>query len=195
MKQPRLATLFAVLLGLLALRWWAPPGAATTGDVVPATTRATAAPSSRAASSTALPAPLTTDWAAGTRDADDGPLRNAFASRLPPVAVAAAATNPRVPPAPRPFIGPPLPSPVAPPPPPPLPPLQVIGSWQDERGASVFVAGPRGVLQGRVGDVLLSDYRVVSITPSQVLVLQLSINQQFPLAVPAGALAPVVAAR
>jgi hypothetical protein len=192
MKQPRLAVLFSLLVGLLALRWWVPPGAGTTVDVVPATARGTALRSARVASNTASLVPLTADWAAGTRDADEASPRNAFASRLPPAPVAAAVPKPRAEPAPRHFIGPPLPPPVVQPPP---PPLQVIGSWQDERGASVFVAGPRGVLQGRVGDVLLSDYRVVSITPSQVLVLQLSINQQFPLAVPVGALAPVVAAR
>jgi hypothetical protein len=192
MKQQRLAVLFALLVGLLALRWWVPSGTWTTVGVVPATARGMALPSMRVAANTALSAPMTADWAAGTRDADDGPLRNAFASRLPPAPVAVAVAKPRAEPVPRPFIGPPLPPPIVPPPP---PPLQVIGSWQDEQGASVFVAGPRGVLQGRVGDVLLSDYRVVSITPGQVLVLQLSINQQFPLAVPAGALAPVVAAR
>jgi hypothetical protein len=192
MKQPRLAVLFAVLVGLLALRWLVPPGAGATVDVVPATARGAVLSSTRVAANTALTAPLATDWAAGTRDADDGPPRNAFASRLPPAPVAAAVPKLRAEPALRPFVGPPLPPPVVLPPP---PPLQVIGSWQDERGASVFVAGPRGVLQVRVGDVLLSDYRLVSITPSQVLVLQLSINQQFPLAVPAGALAPVVAAR
>jgi hypothetical protein len=192
MKQPRLAVLFVLLVGLLALRWWVPSDTGTTVDVVPATARGMALPSMPVAANMASPAPMTGDWAAGTRDADDGPLRNAFASRLPPIPVAAAVPKPRAEPAPRPFVGPPLPPPVVPPPP---PPLQVIGSWQDERGASVFVAGPRGVLQGRVGDVLLSDYRVLSITPSQVMVLQLSINQQFPLATPPGALAPVVAAR
>lgn len=195
MKQPRLAVMLAVLVGLLALRWWVPAGGSPSASaltVVPATVR----PVARSAPRTPTPDVLiasASDLSAGTRDAEEGRARNAFAVRVPPAPPQPKA--PPAPPAPRPFVGPPLPPPVVPPPPPPAPPLQVVGSWQDERGASVFVAGPRGVLQGRVGDVLLSDYRVVSITPSQVMVLQLSINQQFPLAVPAGAVAPVVAAR
>jgi hypothetical protein len=194
MKQPRLAVMLAVLVGLLVLRWWVPAGGsslATTVVVVPATAR----PAARTAQRAPMPDLLTasaSDLSAGTRDAEDGRARNAFAVRAPPVPPQPKTLPALAPPAPRPFVGPPLPPPVVPPPP---PPLQVVGSWHDERGASVFVAGPRGVLQGRVGDVLLSDYRVVSITPSQVMVLQLSINQQFPLAVPAGALAPTVAAR
>lgn len=195
MKQPRLAVMLAVLVGLLVLRWWVPAGGSTSASaaaVVPATVRP--------AASALLPSPtqdlliaLASDLSADTRDAEDGRPGNAFAVRAPPVPPQPKTQSPPpAPPAPRPFVGPPLPPPFVPPPP---PPLQVVGSWQDERGVSVFVAGPRGVLQGRVGDVLLSDYRVVSITPSQVMVLQISINQQFPLAVPAGAVAPVVAAR
>jgi hypothetical protein len=196
MKQRRLAALLAVMLGLLALRWLVPPGDHAAGDVSQAIARpvvgvvsnpageATVA-ASRAAVARSDDAVLYADASAGTRELDGIESRNAFAVRLPPAPV-----TPQVPPAPpppKPFVGPPLPPPVVPPPPPPPPPLQVIGSWRDEQGASVFVASPRGVLQGRVGDTLLAEYRITQITPQQVLLKHLATNRDIPLAVPAGA--------
>lgn len=182
MKQRRLAVLLLVLLVLLALRWWAPPP----GDAVPEVAAATVRPVSRvmppsqmlaSADSPAIPE----DLSAGTRALDPANTRNAFAVRMPPPPPAAPA-----PPAPtpvKPFVGPPLP----PPPAPPAPPVyQVIGSWRDEQGASVFLAGPRGVLQGRVGDVLGAEYRVAQITPHQVLLQHLATHRDVPLAVPPG---------
>ena len=193
MKQRRLAVLLAMLVGLLALRWFAPPGNRAATDVSEAIARPAVSPAPRPASdatagiSRAGVAPsnegaLYADLAAGTRESEGIEPRNAFAVRLPP-----APPTPPVapaPPPPRPFVGPPLPPPVVPPPP---PPLQVIGSWRDDQGTSVFVAGPRGVLQARVGDVLLAEYRITQITPHQVLLKHLPSNRDIPLAVPAGA--------
>jgi len=75
----------------------------------------------------------------------------------------------------------------APPPPPvvePTLPLQVIGTWDDDKGASIFLAAPRGTLQARVGDVLLSEYRVVQVTRHEVLLRHIASNREFRLAVP-----------
>ncbi|QTN25667.1 hypothetical protein HZ992_12235 [Rhizobacter sp. AJA081-3] len=68
---------------------------------------------------------------------------------------------------------------------PPPPPLQVIGTWKDERGASVFIAGPRGVMQARAGDTLLTEYNVTQISAQQVLLRHLPTNRDLSLAVPA----------
>lgn len=82
-------------------------------------------------------------------------------------------------------LAPPPPPPADPTPPP--PPLQVIGTWKDERGASVFIAGPRGVMQARAGDTLLTEYNVTQISAQQVLLKHLPTNRDFSLAVPAAA--------
>jgi hypothetical protein len=185
MKQRRLAVLLALLLALLVLRWWVPPASSAAPEVAAAIVR----PASRAMPPSQVLASADTravpeDLAAGTRELDPLEPRNAFAVRMPP-----APPTPPAPPAPpptKPFVGPPAPPPSAPPPPPPPPPYQVIGSWRDEQGASVFLAGPRGVLQGRVGDVLGAEYRVAQITPHQVLLKHLATNRDVPLAVPSG---------
>ena len=65
--------------------------------------------------------------------------------------------------------------------------MQVIGSWRDAQGASVFLSGPRGVLRGRVGEVVMSEYRIEQITPQQVLLKHLATGRDIPLAVPANA--------
>jgi hypothetical protein len=77
----------------------------------------------------------------------------------------------------------PPPPPVDPTPPP--PPLQVIGTWNDERGASVFIAGPTGVLQARAGDTLLAEYNVTRISAQQVVLKHLPTNRDLSLDVPA----------
>ena len=73
--------------------------------------------------------------------------------------------------------------------------MQVIGSWRDAQGASVFLSGPRGVLQGRVGEVVLSEYRVEQITPQQVMLKHLPSGRDVPLAVPANAAPSLALAR
>jgi hypothetical protein len=191
MKQPRLALLFVLMLGLIGLRWWVPPDTQRTADVVPAVAKGHSQPTPAQFSleRERVVASLG-DLAAGTRDAEDGPALNAFAVRTPPLPTKPAPTA--VAPAGRPFVGPPPPPPPVPPPP---PPLQLIGGWNDERGASVFVAGPQGVVQGRVGDVLLSEYRITQIAPTQVLLTHLSSNRIVPLTMASGTLPPLTASR
>jgi hypothetical protein len=181
MKQRRLAVLLSMMLALLALRWWVPPeghaalevAAAIVRPVSPAPTPLPPLPSPDAAA-------ILEDLSAGTRGTDTADPRNAFALRMPP---SAAASPQLTPPPAKAFIEPSL----VPQPPPPAPPYQVIGSWRDEQGASVFLAGPRGVLQGRVGEVLDDDYRVAQITQHQVLLQHLATHRDVPLAVPPGA--------
>ncbi|MGM9491329.1 hypothetical protein [Ideonella sp. YS5] len=178
MKQRRLAVLLAILLALLVLRWWVPPE----GDVAPEVAAAIVRPVPLAMAPSPVPASadavaIPDDLSAGTRATDSDDPRNAFAVRMPPPAPAAPAVAAA--PAAQPFIEP------LPPPPPP-PPYQVIGSWRDEQGASVFLAGPRGVLQGRVGDVLGDEYRIAQIEPQQVLLHHLATRREVPLAVPPG---------
>lgn len=193
MNQRRLALLLVVMTALLALRWWHPPAKDGSVDVAQAIVRPPLPPSSagaKASRSAGVTPDQTTRLAnlsAGTRDIDvaDGP-RNAFAVRTPPPAPAPLPPPVRVAAAPPQIVAQPQPVPALPPPPPP-PPLQVIGSWRDAQGASIFVGGPRGVLHGRVGDVLLGEYRIEQITPQQVLLKHLSSGRDVPLAVPANA--------
>lgn len=197
MKPPaRLPVLLAVLAVLLVLRWWVPP---TDGDALAQVSEAVVRPLQRAplllaqgapaASAPEASIPTPADLHAGTRQIDPEPPRDAFAVRTPPPV-------PPPPPAPKPVrpkaVAPVVavqlkpPAPEVPPAPPP-PPLQVIGAWSDERGASVFLAGPRGVVHSRVGDLLLAEYRLTRITPQQVLLRHVGSNHDFPLTVPAAA--------
>jgi hypothetical protein len=172
------------MLGLAALRWWWAGPAEQPSDVVaavaPAVPRSVARPE----------APEPADWASGTRDADAAKPGNAFPVRLPPV----PAPPPRAPqaPAPQPLVAPAVAAPpvlaAAPP-----PPLQVIGSWLDDRGPSVFVASTYGVVHGRVGDVLMSEYRIVRISSQQVLMSHVRTQRETTLTVPPGA-GPTLAA-
>jgi hypothetical protein len=175
-KQHRLAILIIVMLGLGVLRWWGPPSGGAP-EVAAAVVRTVASAAPAAPVAAAIPE----DLADGTRDPEPDEPRNAFAPRVPPAPAAPVAPPP--PPAPKPFVGPPLPPP---PPPPPPPPFQVIGSWRDEQGPSVFLAGPNGVVQGRVGDVLAAEYRVVRISPQQVTLKRLQTNTDVTLNVPSG---------
>lgn len=126
----------------------------------------------------ALPAPP-----ALLANAAELPMGDAFEVRRPPPPVA----PPPPPPPPSPVrqvaVAPVVAAAVTPPPPAP-PPLQIIGTWQDAQGPSVFVAGPAGLRQGRQNDVLFGEYRVQQLTPTQVTVRQLSSNQDFQLNVP-----------
>lgn len=196
MNQPRLVALLLLTVGLIGLRWWSFDAAPAGTPVVQALARNSVPGRTDKPLAPALNFASALDLAAGTRDAEDGPVRNAFALRAPP-----APPKPKLQPAPpalpalKPFIGPLLPPPPVAAAPPPPPPLQVIGGWIDERGASVFVAGPRGVMQGRVGDLLLSEYRITQIAPHQVQVTHVPTNRLIPLPVPSGTLPTLTAAR
>jgi hypothetical protein len=199
MRQRRLVFLLAAMLVLLVLRWWRPPPSdGDSTEVAAAVAPAMARPPALAASAIVAPGPYIdlaqADLSAGTRDLEPLEPRNAFAVRLPP-APAVAPPPPAPPPvkiaAAKPFVGPPAPLPALPPPPPPpppLPPFQVIGSWRDEQGVSLFVAGPRGVQRVAVGEVL-ADYRFAQITGSQVMLKHLPSNRDVPLSVPPGTVA------
>lgn len=187
MKQRRLAVLLVAMAALAVLHWRFPPGGGDVPDVVPAVApRAelrAAAPSPPAIGASAVPMGDIDE----ARAPDSSEPRNLFAVRLPP-APPAPPPPPSAPPPPKPFMGPPLPPPSPPPPPPPAPPpFQVIGSWRDEQGPSVFIAGPVGVVQARAGDVLQAEYRITQITPAQVLLRHLPSNREASLAVPPGA--------
>lgn len=194
MKQPRLVVLVVLMVALLALRWWVPTESGAATVVAQAIDRSAVAAARHAPgdmrANTSVTGPdakvvLPADLAAGTRESESGEPGNAFAVRAPPAPpVPVAPPPPRAPPSPPPFVGPLLPPPEPPPPPPPPPPLQVIGSWRDDQGSSVFIAGPSGVLQGRAGDVLLAEYRITQITPQQVMLKHLPSNRDIPLAVP-----------
>lgn len=196
MKKSRLLILMIVLAGLAIARWQVPMdesrSAAVVEAVVPTTAHRDAGVDTRTVGVNALIA-AADDLSAGTRDAEDGPPRNAFVVRVP-----AAPLRPKIMPtvpAPRPFVGPPLQPPPPFPAPAPLPPLQVIGGWLDDRGMSVFLAGPRGVVQGRVGDLVMPEYRISLIGPQQVTLLHVPTNRIIPLAVSAGTLPPTALAR
>ena len=72
-------------------------------------------------------------------------------------------------------------------PPPPPPPLQVIGTWDDGISPGVFVATPHSTVLARNETVLMSDYRVISITATQVSLLQISSQLPWTLSVPQNA--------
>lgn len=184
MKQRRLYLLLATMVALLALRWWVPPRDGEQPEVSAAVVRPVAAASVASMPEAGAPS-VSEDLAAGTRDPDPQDLRNAFAVRV----ARAVPAVPSAPPPLKPFVGPPLPPP---PPPPPQAPFQVIGSWSDEQGPSVFLAGPRGVVQGRVGDLLAAEYRLTQISPQRVLLKHLPTNRDVPLAVPSGSASPLL---
>lgn len=178
MKQPRLAALLAVMVALLVLRWWTPPTGH--GEVVQAVERPAGPAAAATMTAATAPVPAHIDLASGTREPEAAEVRNAFAPR-----VIAPPPPPPAPPAPKVAV---VPVVVAPPPPveptPPPPPFQVIGTWKDERGASVFIAGPTGVVQARAGDTVLVEYSVTQITPQQVQLRHLPTSRDLALAVP-----------
>lgn len=188
--RSRLPLLVLMLAGVVALRWWDPVADKVSADVAPAVVRATtvAAPTSLSRGTESPARPMAGDLNGDTRAPEDGDLRDLFAVRTPP----APPPAPPAPPAPRPpkvevAAAPPLPpaSAIDVGPPPPL--LQVIGTWKDERGPSVFVVGPQGVVQARAGDTLLSQYTVTEVRPQQLVLRHLPSNRELSLPVSAAA--------
>lgn len=205
--RSRLPLLIVVLAAVVGIRWWDPiehfrGTAAGTGDlaIAQAVVRAPATSTVSPRSTSPLAAPTESsnqrdafagDLFAGTREPQDGPVIDAFQVRQPP------APPPPPPPPPAPKVAavvalPPPPAPPAPPldtgPPPPA--LQVIGTWRDERGLSVFLAGPQGVVMARAGDTLLSQYTVTQVLPQQLLLKHLPSNRDLTLAIPVAAATP-----
>lgn len=186
MKQRRLGLLVIVMLALAALRWFTIESEQDAAIVAQAMERSPMTLRSVTPVAIASPAPLIPDLALRTRDIEDQPPLNAFAVRMPPPPLAALVAPAA--PAFQPFVGPPPVPPPAPAEPPPLPPFQVIGGWSDERGASVFIAGPRSIHQVRVGEVLLAEYRVDQIEAQQVRLSHVASKQAVVLPIAAGPL-------
>lgn len=181
MKQNRLAWLLVVMLALIGLRWWSPPAARD--EVVQAVERPAVAPATSVVAVTGV-SPTTAVSSLAAREPDSGDVRNAFAPRV----IAPPPPPPAPPPPPKVAVAPPAPPPPPPvDPTPPPPPLQVIGAWKDARGASVFIAGPSGVVQARAGDTVLNEYSITQITPQQVQMRHLPSSRDVALAVPPAA--------
>jgi hypothetical protein len=178
MKQRRLFVLLLVAVALLVLRWWRPPTEEAPSRVAEAVVRSRPA---------AVPPPQIPAQAGSVprviADNDIDALRDPFAVRKPPQPVQPAPPVVAPPVAVARPAPPPPPPPAAPPAPPP-PPFQVIGTWDDGKGPSVFVSGQNRTLHARVGDVLLVEYRVLRITPQQVVLQHLPTKRDIPLTVP-----------
>ena len=179
MKVTRLHGLLVVMAALVAVRAWDLRRDDKAGVLAEPMPRPVAAAASDAA--TLMPGP---ERLSG-RERDEAEPRNAFAVRMPP----APPPPPPAPPVvvPKPFVGPPLPPPPPPPAPPPPSPFQVVGTWTDDRGLSVFLAGPRSTLQARSGDVLMNEYRVTRLTAQEVVIRQIASGQDWSLALPMSA--------
>ena len=178
MKQPRLLGLLALMVALIVLRWWVPPGSVNNdrpNDLVVAVVRPE--PGTAHAIEPAVLEPARTP-PSEVRDV----VGDAFAVRV--------IRQPPAPPPPPPvkvvaFRGPPLPPPPEPPPPPPPPPpLQVIGTWDDAEAPGVFVATAQGTVLARPGTVLLAEYRVTAITAQQVSITHVATKHVWQLPVP-----------
>jgi hypothetical protein len=178
MKQPRLAWLLAAMAGLLALRvsdWMRSDAHDDVAAAVPPP-RPVISAAPRPASAALEPLVPGAQFAM-----DNGEPRNAFAVRQPPAPPPPPPPLP-VPQPPKPFVGPPWPAP--PPPAPPPPPLQVIGTWQDAQGLSVFIAGPGHTAQARAGDTVFAQYRLARVTPAQIVIHEIATNRDFSIPVP-----------
>lgn len=181
----RLALLLLALVAITALRW-SDPFADSANEVVQAAAPRSAAKNLSPSSPGGLAAEAIADISAGTRRIELADARDAFAVRTPPPPVPAAPPPP--PPRPQPVAPPVIAAPVVQAPV--APPLQVIGTWRDERGLSVFVVGPGGVVQARVGDTLLTEYQVTQVSAQQLQLRHLSSQRDIALAVPASRSSP-----
>lgn len=182
MKNSRLRWLAPVMVGLAAIRgWdlWQASASANAPAQVSAAIERPARLDALASSQPALVPLVVVATAAPASAADDFP--NVFAPRLPPVPP--APPSPPAPPPPLPpFVGPPLPPP--PPPPPPPPALQVIGTWQDSKGLSVFVSNSQETAQVRLGDMLFSQYRVTQLAADHIMIHDAARKSDFSYPVP-----------
>lgn len=199
MKRNRLHWLLAVAAVLLLLRWFAPlqPTSKAIEIVLPnepnvksdmqdAKVDRVSDPAVESAIDTARSITQYGIEGVEQKEAEDARTGKAFATRSPPV--------PEAPPPPNlPMAqvqaAQPLPvavETVASPPPSP-PPLQVIGTWDDGVSPGVFVSTPHTTELARKDSVLLSDYRVVSITAGAVSLLQMSSQATWLLVIPQNA--------
>ena len=176
MTPGRLPILLPAVMLLVALRFADPPGSQGHEVAEAVVRRGPAAP---VGTTSTLP---DAHEAASTAEAVDVP-GNAFSVRIVPSSLstgqAAAAPAPAA-------LAAPLPAPVAlVPVAEPIPPLQVIGTYDDGRTTAVFIATPMGTLMARPGSLLLSEYQVAGITPGRVTLTRVSNQRSFELPVPA----------
>jgi hypothetical protein len=181
-KNSSLRWLAPVMVGLAALRGWDLWKASADGNPPMEVSAAIDRPAKRAVPAASEPPsiPLVVVASAAPASAPDD-VPNVFARRLPP-APPAPPPPPMAPPPPPPFVGPPLPPPPPPPPPPPF--LQVIGTWQDSKGLSVFVSNSRETAQVRQGDMLFGQYRVTQVAADHITIHDASRKSDFFYPVP-----------
>ncbi|MDO9236954.1 MAG: hypothetical protein Q7U28_13105 [Aquabacterium sp.] len=187
MSRQRLLLWLSLLVIVLGVRWWDPLGR-------PPIIEAASAPVERASHAVSTPAPVASNeaassasgaghaWPVRLASSQDKPIGNAFLARGDVPVPAPVVKQPVV----ALFYGPPVPY-VPPPPPPPVevpPALQVVGTWGEGATMGVFLAGPQGTVLARQGDVLLSQYRVQSITKQQLSLLQNSNQRVWNLPIP-----------
>lgn len=170
----RLPLLLAVLLALLAARIAWPPSSPAASELVEAVVRAplsSAAPASVKEVAWTSLLPEANDLAGDAFGVRPPPLPVAPPTPLPPVAMA------KVLPAPvQPLAVPPTVAPVVP--------FQVLGTWDDGKAPGVFLTGPSGVEIARKGMMLEGQYQVVSVSPTQVELLEVTTRRAVQLAVP-----------
>lgn len=174
MKQARLKFLLLAATGLVAVRWWLPPGEGGEAQVVDVVT-AIDRPSPERIGAATVPV------AAAVVEVDVP--GNAFSVRVPPMPP--VPPPPPAPPKEKLFVGPPVPPPYVPPPP---PPIQVVGTWDDGKLPGVFISSPQsGTVLARVGTVLMVDYKVTALTPQYVALTHTSSKHEWRLPIPRAA--------
>jgi hypothetical protein len=186
MKKTSLRWMVPVMVGLALLRgwdWWKSAHQDSTAAAELST--AVTGPASEHAPLAASVSALRPLVAVVANDAEvsapaDEAVPNVFAIRVPPTPPAPPV--PAAPPPPKPFVGPPIPPP--PPPPPPPPSIQVIGTWQDASGLSVFVSNTSETAQARLGDVLFGQYRVTQLSADRIVIHDPSRKSDFTYPVP-----------
>lgn len=200
-RSRRGSWLAAALLLVILVRWIDPLRPSATTRLVAAVERSAPlsaqAPSARPEVSRVASAPvllMAGDWAAGTRDPEEQELRNPFAVKVAvPSTLPSPSLQPQLPTAaPKPSIQ------AAPASPVPMPsqqvsspvvvqqplPLQVIGTWQDERGMRAILASPRGVVVAGEGEEVMSDYMITKFSAQTVGVRARSSQREFTLPLP-----------
>lgn len=184
MKHRHLVWLVPALAGMVAVRVLDDSQPADTGPASAALVRtqrqkAGSAHAGAAASrAVATPDPL---LVAG-RSPEPEPI-DAFVVRVPVAASPARASAPAVN-ATKAFAGPPQPPMTSAAAMAPAPPIQVIGTWLDAQGPSVFLANGARTVQVRTGEVVFMDYKIQQIQSTQVLLRQLSTQREFYIPVP-----------
>lgn len=181
MKQTRKFMLFALLAGVLVVRWVDPLSqrrAQSEPDVAAAVVKPVKAQASEpTVAAAAVAKPL---WPV-REAAERSPYGNAFMTRGEVAQQEAQRQQAKMAKQPV-YIPPPPPPP--PPPPEPAPPVQVIGTWGNSQDLAVFLATPNGTLLAHQGDTLMASYRVQAINAQRVTLVQTSNQKIWMLDIP-----------